>query len=123
MRDDWSELCFPLLPGIDHRRDVQTLNELIYHLGMLALIERSEDGKAVLCIRFSDAGWREARSRKAGRRPMVEPQEATCGQVRSLRASLGAKEAASRIGMPLSTFYRKLKELRYSHDEEPFSSF
>ncbi|HKM06499.1 MAG TPA: hypothetical protein VJ869_05870 [Sphaerochaeta sp.] len=123
MRYEWNELSFTLLPGNDPSQAVMELNSMISHLQMHAVIGKDDGGNAVLIIQFNDALWIGAKNRKAGRRPKVESKKVTLGEARSMRYALGAKEAASRLGMPLSTFYRKLNEMEYCKEDEPFSSF
>lgn len=123
MRDEWNELSFPLLPGNDPSQAVMELNSLISHLQMHAVIGKDDGGNTVLSIQYNDALWCDAKKRKAGRRPKAEPKKVTFGEARSMRYTLGAKEAASRLGIPLSTFYRKLSEREYCNKDEPFNSF
>jgi len=123
MLDEWKELSFTLLPGEDPSQAVWELNSLIRTLHMFAAIEKDDKGNGVLRVSFNDAILKDAKNRKAGRRPKVEPKRVTFGEARSMRYALGAKEAASRLGMPLSTFYRKLREMEYCKEDEPFSSF
>ena len=123
MRDEWKDLSFTLMPGEDPSQAVMELNSMISLLQMHAAIGKDDGGNAVLRISFNDALWIDAKNRKAGRRPKVEPEKVTFGEARKMRYALGAKEAASRLGMPLSTFYRKLSEMEYCNMDEPFSSF
>jgi DNA-binding NtrC family response regulator len=123
MLDEWNELSFTLLPGDDPSQAVMELNSMISHLQMHAVIGKDDGGNAVLSIQYNDALWCDAKKRKAGRRPKLEPKKVTFGEARSMHYALGAKEAASRLGMPISTFYRKLSEMEYCNNDEPFSSF
>jgi DNA-binding NtrC family response regulator len=123
MHDEWKDLNFTLLPDDDPSQAVMELNSMISHLQIHAVIEKDDAGNAVLSIQYNDALWYDAKNRKAGRRPKVEPKRVTFGEARSMRYALGAKEAASRLGMPISTFYRKLSEREYCNKDEPFSSF
>ena len=123
MLDEWNELSFTLVPGDDPSQAVMELNSMISHLQMHAILKKDDGGNAVLIIQFNDALWIDAKNRKAGRRPKVEPKKVTFGEARSMRYALGAREAASRLGMPLSTFYRKLSEMQYCNEDEPFNSF
>ncbi|MDY0290698.1 MAG: hypothetical protein RBR15_17905 [Sphaerochaeta sp.] len=123
MLDEWKELSFTLLPDKDPSQAVWELNSLILALHMFAVIDKDDEGNVVLRISFNDAVWKDTKNRKAGRRPKVEPKKVTFGEARSMRYALGAREAASRLGMPLSTFYRKLSEMENCKEDEPFSYF
>lgn len=123
MRDEWCDLCFALSPDEDNSKKAGNLNSMIWRLQMHAVVEKTEDGNEVLKISYNDAFWKESVGRNAGRKPTVEPTRVTCGEARSMRYALGAREAASRLHMPLSTFYRKLNELMYADDDDPFNSF
>ncbi|MDT4763433.1 hypothetical protein [Sphaerochaeta sp. PS] len=123
VRDEWNELCFPLSPDEDHSSKADNLNSMVCRLQMHAVVEKTGDGSEVLKISYNDAFWKESVGRNAGRKPTVEPTRVTCGEARSMRYALGAKEAASSLHMPLSTFYRKLNGLMYADDDDPFNSF
>ncbi|MGB4406478.1 MAG: hypothetical protein WBI82_06430 [Sphaerochaeta sp.] len=119
--DEWNDLCFSLSPDEDNSHKADNLNSLVWRLQMHAVVEKTGDGKEVLRISYNDALWKEAVGRKAGRRPDREPVEVTFGEARRMRYALGAREAASRLHMPLSTFYRKLNELTYADEDDPFN--
>ena len=123
MRDEWNELCFPLLPDEDNASKANNLNSMVWHLKMYAFVEKTEDGKEVLRVRYNDALWKESAGRNAGRKPAREPVRVTFGEARSMKYAIGAREAASRLHMPLSTFYRKLNEMMYADEGDPFTSF
>lgn len=113
------ELLFEVVRGGTLYKDVMKL----YVLGEVAGLQVgliAKDGRHFLSIRYDDEYTEFKRNRNAGRPRTRRQVHLTCGEVDLLKETEGAKAAASALGMPIATFYRRYNENKGKAEEEYF---
>lgn len=112
-------LSFEVVPGATLEEDVRTLRELALVAGLLVGLEQ-RDGRTYVSVRYGEDFTEFIRSRNAGRPRGTPTLQLSCKDVYAAKETEGARIVAARLGLPLSTFYRRCKENRSKREEEPF---
>lgn len=116
---EYEEMVFELAVRDGLYGDVGRLHSLASVAGLKVGLAVN-DGRYFLSIRYSEEVTEHKRNRNAGRPRKKRRALLTCGEVVALKEAEGAKIAATTLGMPIATFYRRYKENKGKREEEPF---
>ncbi len=119
MRTQDKELLIEIHEDMNTQATIAKIRELSLAAGVLVNLRRT-NGKLMLCYRYSDEFSEFCRNRNAGRPRKYQPRVITVREVREMARTSGAKETARFIGMPLSTFYYRLKVNEKLKPEDKF---
>ena len=119
MRIQDKELLIEIYKDGNTRETIAKIRELSLVAGVLVNLRRI-NGKLMLCYRYSDEFSEFCRNRNAGRPRKYQPQVITVREVREMIKNSGTKETARFVGMPLSTFYYRLKVNEKLKPEDKF---
>lgn len=120
MRIQDKELLIEIYGDENTRATVAKIQELSLVAGVLVDLRRT-NGKLMLCYRYSDEFSEFCRNRNAGRPRRYQARAITVREVREMVKTTGAKETARFVGMPLSTFYYRLRENEKLKPEDIFA--
>jgi hypothetical protein len=100
---------------------VNRLGCLLAFSGARVELRKEEDGGNSLVISYRRSDLERERTRNAGRhRKNADGERMTVAEAWSLKDRIGAKKAAERLGMSLSTFYRHLSDTFYGEPGDLF---
>ena len=119
MRTQDKELLIEICSGENTEATIAKIRELSLVAGVLVSL-REMDGKLLLSYRYSDEFSEFCRSRNAGRPRKYRVRTVIVKDVREMVKTSGAKETARFIGMPLSTFYYRLKVAEKRRPDDKF---
>jgi hypothetical protein len=119
MRTQDKELLIEICRGENTEATIAKIRELSLVAGVLVDLRRI-NGKLMLCYRYSDEFSEFCRNRNAGRPRRYQARAITVREVREMVKTSGAKETAMFVGMPLSTFYYRLKVAEKLRPEDKF---
>ncbi|MDD3057845.1 MAG: hypothetical protein EOM15_07965 [Spirochaetia bacterium] len=119
MRTQDKELVIEIYKDENTQASIAKIRELSLIAGVLVGL-REENGKLLLCYRYSDEFSEFCRNRNAGRPRKYRARTITVKEVRDMIKTSGAKETARFVGIPLSTFYYRLKVAEKLRAEDKF---